>query len=173
MPEQWSASRVGLEKGGDMFKTLVWATDGSETAAQALPYALELAAATHAKLVIAHVREIFVGRAGGYPVLADEDDLRRQIEQRAAELHTSGVDVSFVLRTCTAGHTAATVADIARETEAGLIVVGTHGYGRLAALLLGSVTHGVLHERVCPVLAIPTTHAVRANQPELATSTTE
>src|SRR5438067_7822331 len=47
-----------------MFKTILWATDGSETAALALPYALGLAERDNAKLVVAHVREIFVGRAG-------------------------------------------------------------------------------------------------------------
>ena len=45
-----------------MFKTILWATDGSETAALALPYALGLAEPDHAKLVVVHIREIFTGR---------------------------------------------------------------------------------------------------------------
>ena len=64
-----------------MFKTILWATDGSETAARALPYALGLAETDKAKLVVVHVREIFVGRGGGYPVLADETELRDTIQQ--------------------------------------------------------------------------------------------
>ena len=50
-----------------MFKTIVWATDGSETAARALPYALGLAEPDQAKLIVVHAREIFVGRGGAYP----------------------------------------------------------------------------------------------------------
>jgi nucleotide-binding universal stress UspA family protein len=139
-----------------MFKTVLWATDGSETAARALPFALGLAETDKAKLVVAHAREIFVGRGGGYPVLADEAELRAQIERQVNELRTGGLDATYVVRTCTSGHAARTIADIAEETGADLIVVGTHGYGRVANLLLGSVTQGLLHAAVCPVLAIPT-----------------
>jgi nucleotide-binding universal stress UspA family protein len=139
-----------------MFKTILWATDGSDTAARALPYALGLSEPDHAKLVIAHVREIFVGRAGGYPVLADEAELRGRIEQQAKELESIGCNVSFIVRTTSSGHTARTIAEIAEEVGADLIVVGTHGYGRVAGLLVGSVTQSLLHAGVCPVLAIPT-----------------
>ena len=152
-----------------MFKTILWATDGSETAAKALPYALGLAEPDNAKLVIAHVREIFVGRAGGYPVLADEAELRDRIEGQVKELQNVGHDATFIVRTSTSGHAARTIAEIAEEIGADLIVVGTHGYGRVAGLLLGSVTQGLLHAGVCPVLAIPTGTPVEA--PEHARET--
>ena len=128
-----------------MFKTVLWATDGSETAALALPYALDLAEPDKTKLVVVHVREIFVGRGGGYPVLADESELREQIALQVKGLREGGLDATFVVRTCTGGHSARTIAEIAKEVGADLIVVGTHGYGRLANALLGSVTMGLLH----------------------------
>jgi nucleotide-binding universal stress UspA family protein len=156
-----------------MFKTVLWATDGSETAARALPFALGLGEPDHAKLVIAHVREIFVGRGGGYPVLADESELRAQIGRQVQDLRTGGLDATFIVRTCTAGHAARTIAEIATEVGADLIVVGTHGYGRVAGLVLGSVTQGLLHAGVCPVLAVPTGAAVEAPEHELATSATQ
>lgn len=139
-----------------MFKTILWATDGSETAAKALPIALGLAEADHAKLVIAHVREIFVGRGGGYPVLADEGELREHIAEQVKDIRTGGIDASFVVRTATSGHAARAIVEIAEEAGADLIVVGTHGYGRVAGMLLGSVTQGLLHIGHCPVLAVPT-----------------
>jgi nucleotide-binding universal stress UspA family protein len=136
-----------------MFKKVLWATDGSETAARALPYALALAAGDKAKLVILHVREIFVGCGGGYPVLADETELGEKIGEQVKDLRAGGLDATFIVRTCTANHVAHAIADVARELEADLIVVGTHGYGRVASLLL--VTQGALHSGVCPVLAVP------------------
>lgn len=154
-----------------MFKTVLWATDGSETAARALPYALGLAEPDQAKLVIAHVREIFVGRGGGYPVLADESELREQIGRQVKGLKEGGLDATFIVRTCTAGHAARTIAEIAEEVGADLIVAGTHGYGRVAGLLLGSVTQGLLHAGICPVLAVPTGAVVETPEHELATST--
>ena len=156
-----------------MFKTVLWATDGSETAALALPYALDLAEPDKTKLVVVHVREIFVGRGGGYPVLADESELREQIALQVKGLREGGLDATFVVRTCTGGHAARTIAEIAKEVGADLIVVGTHGYGRLANALLGSVTMGLLHAGVCPVLAVPTGTVVEAPQHELATSATQ
>jgi nucleotide-binding universal stress UspA family protein len=155
-----------------MFKTVIWATDGSETAARALPFALALTAPRKAKLVIAHAREIYVGRAGGFPVLADETELRAAIEEQVKDLQTGGLDATFVVRTCTGGHAARTIAAIAEEVGADLIVVGTHGYGRLANALVGSVTQGLLHAGVCPVLAIPTGAPVETPRPVLQTSAT-
>jgi nucleotide-binding universal stress UspA family protein len=156
-----------------MFKTILWATDGSETAAHALPYALGLAEPNQAKLVVAHAREIFVGRGGGYPVLADESELRERISRQVQDLQTGGPDATFIVRTCSANHAARTIAEIAEEVGADLIVVGTHGYGRVAGLLVGSVTQALLHTGVCPVLAIPTGTPVEAPEHELETSTSQ
>jgi nucleotide-binding universal stress UspA family protein len=155
-----------------MFKTILWATDGSETAALALPYALGLAGPDKAKLVVAHAREIFVGRAGGYPVFADETELRARIGKQVEDLRTGGLDASFIVRSCNGGHAARTIAEIAKEVEADLIVVGTHGYGRLANALLGSVTQGLVHAAVCPVLAVPTGTSVAAPERELVSGAT-
>jgi nucleotide-binding universal stress UspA family protein len=151
-----------------MFKTVLWATDGSETAARALPYALDLAETGRSKLVVAHVREIYVGRGGGYPVLADESELRERIGHQVESLRDGGIDATFVVRTRTSGHAAGAIAEIAGEVEADLIVVGTHGYGRVAGMLLGSVTQGLLHTGVCPVLAVPTGSPIETAEPELA-----
>jgi nucleotide-binding universal stress UspA family protein len=153
-----------------MFTTVLWATDGSETAALALPHALGLAKSDQAKLVVVHVREIFTGRGGGYPILADETDLREQIATQVSDLREGGLDATFIVCTCVGGHAARTIAEVAREVEADVIVVGTHGYGRLANALLGSVTQGLLHAGVCPVLAIPTGAPVESREPELETS---
>lgn len=156
-----------------MFKTVLWATDGSETAARALPYALGLVEPDKTKLVVAHAREIVAGRGGAYPILADESDLRQRIGRQVEDLRGGGMDATFVVRTCTAGHAARTIAEIAGELGADLIVVGTHGHGRVAGLLLGSVTQGLLHAGVCPVLAIPTGSPAEAPEQELETSTTQ
>lgn len=153
-----------------MFKTILWATDGSETAARALPFALGLAEPDKAKLVVAHVHEIFVGRAGGYPVLTDEAELRETIGRQVDDLRSDGIDATYVVRTSTSGHAASVIAEIAGEVEADLIVVGTHGYGRVTGLLLGSVTQGLLHAGVCPVLAVPTGVTVETPEHQLELS---
>jgi nucleotide-binding universal stress UspA family protein len=157
----------GSDERRPMFKTILWATDGSETAAKALPYALGLAEPDNAKLVIVHVREIFVGRGGGYPVLADESELRDRIAEQVKDLQSVGHDARFIVHTASSGHAARTIVEIAEEVEADLIVVGTHGYGRITGLLIGSVTQALLHAGACPVLAVPTgTTPVEASERE-------
>ena len=147
-----------------MFKTILWATDGSETAAKALRHALGLAEPDNAKLVVAHVREIFVGRAGGHPVLADEAELRDRIHEQVEDLQHAGREATFIVRTSSSGQAARTIAKIADDVEADVIVVGTHGYGRVTSLVLGSVTQGLLHEGTCPVFAVPTGTPVEARE---------
>jgi nucleotide-binding universal stress UspA family protein len=50
---------------------------------------------------------------------------------------------------------AETLVRIARERAAEVLVVGAHRHGRLAELLFGTTTRGVLHHAPCPVLVAP------------------
>jgi nucleotide-binding universal stress UspA family protein len=115
--------------------------------------------------VVVHSKELFLGRAGGLPVLADERDIRRKIRGQVDELRDEGIDARFEVVTCAAGGAAHTIADVAREAGADLIVVGTRGYGTLAGALLGSVTRRLLRVAPCPVLAVPTGKHAAVSQP--------
>jgi nucleotide-binding universal stress UspA family protein len=140
-----------------MFTNILWATDGSEAADHALETAKELAA--DGKLTVIHCKELMLGRAAGFPVYADEDDLVEKVRKQVDELRAAGVDVTFRLETAMASGAAHAIADAARELDADVVVVGTRGHTALAGLLLGSVTQRLLHIAPCPVLAIPSTKA--------------
>ena len=139
-----------------MFKTILWATDGSQAADQALPYATALATGSGKKLVVVHCKEFFVGRGGGYPVLADEGDLQAKIRRQVEEARAAGIDATFEVVAGPATTAAHRIADAADEVGADLLIVGTRGHSPVAGLLLGSVTQRLLHIAHCPVLAIPT-----------------
>ena len=138
-----------------MFKTIVWATDGSESADRALPYAKALAAAGHGTLVVVHANEILGGRAGGYPLLPDEDEVRAKIRRQVDEVREEGLDANFQLVNAIGVTPAHMVAEAARKVGADVIVLGTRGHAPIAGLLLGSVTQRLLHIAPCPVLAVP------------------
>ncbi|HEV2784157.1 MAG TPA: universal stress protein [Actinophytocola sp.] len=47
-----------------------------------------------------------------------------------------------------------TLVRLARERDSAVIVLGTHRHGRLAKLLLGSTSRGVIEHAPCPVLIV-------------------
>jgi nucleotide-binding universal stress UspA family protein len=156
-----------------MFKTIIWATDGSETADEALPFAKALAKCDGGTIVVVHSNELLVGRAGGYPLFADEDVLEAKIRGQVEELEAEGFEATFKLATGFAAHAAHTIAEAAREADADVIVVGTRGHGPMAGVLVGSVTQRLLHIAPCPVFAVPTANRSikRDRQSEQAAAT--
>jgi nucleotide-binding universal stress UspA family protein len=59
------------------------------------------------------------------------------------------LDVSYVVKS---GNPASTICQHAHDIDAGLIVMGAYGHNRLAEVLFGSTTDGVLENTPCPVL---------------------
>ena len=152
-----------------MFKTIVWASDGSEAADRALAYAKELASAGEATLHAVHSDEHLVGgRSAGVPVQADEPELESKIRSQVDTARTEGLEASFEIVRCASGRSPHAIADFARSVEADVIVVGTRGHSPLTGALLGSVTQGLLHLAPCPVLAIPPTVVTAPGEKMLA-----
>ena len=147
-----------------MFKVIVWATDGSSQAERALPFAKELARANGARLIVVHVKEIVAGRGGDGPVIVNEDQVQAALAKQVADLKQEGLDVKVQLADVMAGGAAHVIADIADKEGADLIVAGTRGHGPLSGLLLGSVTHRLLHIVKCPVLVVPSTSTGASTQ---------
>jgi nucleotide-binding universal stress UspA family protein len=136
-----------------MFNKIVWATDGSETADRALEAAKPLTQ-DGATLLAVHSVEYIVSK-GTTPQDVDEEDTQAKIAKQVSELVQQGVNAS--LKVVEGGVTGAahTVARVAQEEGADLIVVGTRGRTPLAGLLLGGVTQRLLHLAPCPVLVVP------------------
>ncbi len=139
-----------------MFKSIVWSTDGSEYAEQAFPLVVQLAKESGAEVTIAHVVERLEGAgAVGPPRRVDEAEIQAELKRRVEELSSEGIRASLEIRGDVGARPAHEVADIARQKNADLIVVGTRGLSVIAGLLLGSETQRLLHLAPCPVLAVP------------------
>lgn len=148
-----------------MFRTIVWATDGSELADGALDHVRELARRHDSRIVAVHANELLRGRSGGYPALADEPELEEKIAKQVEELRSVGVDVTFVIRSGDKD-VATLVAEAADEVDADLIVVATHGHGGFTAALMGSVARALCHTSGRPVLVIPPARVATHKAPE-------
>lgn len=77
----------------------------------------------------------------------------RQIQQLADRLRSRGIDATALL---VHGVTVEAILKEASDLDVDMIVVGSHGKGRMYQLLVGSVSKGVLHKSRIPVLVIPT-----------------
>jgi nucleotide-binding universal stress UspA family protein len=60
-----------------------------------------------------------------------------------------------VARRVELGDPSRTVADVAEELRASLIVVGSRGRGALTSIVLGSVSAAIVAQAACPVLVVP------------------
>ncbi len=137
-----------------MFKVIIWATDGSNGANQALPLAKDLAHAHGARLIVVHVNELAVSRAKE-AVIFNEDEVQDAIRKQVEDLKQEGLDATLEVADVMGGGPAAAIAEIAAKEGADLIVAGTRGFSTLVGLLVGSVTHRLLHIAHCPLLLVP------------------
>ena len=137
-----------------MFKTIVWASDGSEHADRALSLAKKLAQRDKAAVIVAHVVQRWA-KKGGLAAYPDEEEVEERLKQVVDELGGEGLDASLRIVEHIGLQPAHDIADVAREAGADLIVVGTRGHSALPGLMLGSVTQRLLHVSPCPVLAVP------------------
>jgi nucleotide-binding universal stress UspA family protein len=154
-----------------MFKSIIWATDGSASADRALPYVKSLASDNNAEVVVLHADQLLMGRGGGQHVIADEEDVRTKIEAQAQELRDAGIiSASRAIQVTIGEGPAHTIAETAEDLHADLIVVGTRGHTTLGGLLLGSVTNRLLHIAPCPVFVVPSGVGGEARQTETATA---
>jgi len=136
-----------------MFKTIVWATDGSELADGALEHVRELAQHHGSRIVAVHANELLRGRFGG-PSLADEPELEEKIGKQVDALRQAGLEAEIEIRSGNRD-VATLIAEAAEEVDADLIVVGTHGHGGFTAALMGSVARALCHTAGRPVLVVP------------------
>jgi nucleotide-binding universal stress UspA family protein len=137
-----------------MFGTILLAVDGSRYSEKAVELAKRLATATSDEVVVTHVTELLPARFQTYPGIDSRLDQEAVefTEAYVAELEEAGVKARAELRGSQYGGIARILTGLAEDLGVGLIVMGSHGRGDLTALLLGSVTHKVVHLSERPVL---------------------
>ncbi|HEY2604340.1 MAG TPA: universal stress protein [Thermoleophilaceae bacterium] len=150
-----------------MFKSIVWATDGSAAADRSLPFVKSLATENNAEVLIVHADQLIIGRGGGQHVIADEEDVRAKIERQAKELRDAGINsTERIVQVAIGEGPAQTIAEAAKDIHADLIVVGTRGHTHLGGLLVGSITTRLLHIAPCPLFVVPTNKDAAASDAE-------
>lgn len=134
-------------------------TDFSESADQALTYALKLAEGVGAAVRLVHVfddpDDVGLYSHMYVPMPAElrtqiVADLRKQLAARVA----TAADAKTVVAEVLTGRPAQAIVDDANAHQCDLIVMGTHGRHGVAHMLLGSVAERVIRTAACPVLVV-------------------
>ena len=143
-----------------MYKTVLWATDGSEGADGALDEARRVLE-PNGRLVAFHCDERFEGsRVGGASIYVDEFDRLTKIQEQVDALLADGIDATLVVEVTHHGAPRA-IAAAAEETGADVIVCGTRGLTSVGGVIAGSVAMRLPHVAGCPVLVVSTRAARR------------
>lgn len=139
---------------------VVVGTDDSDGSARAVDAAVEVAEREGATLHIVSVAHPRSMEAWAYAESAKggteaSHALREHAEQsviraanRVGALHPDVIVTTEVLY----GDAGQSLADLG--ATAGLVVVGSRGHGGFTGLLLGSVSHRVIHDAMCPVMVV-------------------
>lgn len=147
------------------YASIVVGTDGSATAERAIVQAATLASADGARLVI--VTAYTPGEGAAHDIDPDvvPADIRFALTDRvqAEELGVLGREVAKaagagkVVVQAVPGDPAGVLLEVAKDFDAGLIVVGSRGLSSHAHFILGSVASSVAHHAPCDVLVAHTT----------------
>jgi universal stress protein A len=131
--------------------------DFSECAQKALAYAVPFAQQFGAELILLHVvpANYPVGEFGMIDVAFMEKELRVTAEKQIATLIGQRIPKEVVAKSqVRVGRPVSEIVQLARQEQADLIILSTHGHTGFKHVLLGSVAENVIRYASCPVLVV-------------------
>ena len=147
-----------------MFSRIVVGTDGSETAAEAVRQAREIAKLAGATLSLVSAYSPVPERkvkdrqreapADIQYEIGPREDVNLILDTAAAEARKEGLEVQTHP---VEGDPGEAILNVAEETDADLIVVGNKGMTGARRFLLGSVPNNISHHAPCSVMIVRTT----------------
>lgn len=138
--------------------TFVVPVDGSSSARNALEYAIQIANAIKAEIVLMNVQPSF-SHSPNVKKFFDEQEIREYQLQNGQEVLTpaeqlleqNSIPYTSIIRT---GDPGVEICNEAKERGAMGIIMGSRGMGPIRGMILGSVSYSVLHNAPCPVTIV-------------------
>ena len=144
-------------------KTIVAAVDFSNATPGVIEMACGLAKAFGAKLRLFHAVEpepsytAYGFTPDEFPAMnAFHEEAKRRATEKLEELLTTvKVDVPNATSHMTEGSPLHALLAHVKDSGADFVVIGSHGHGVIASLLLGSVAEGMVRKATVPTLVVP------------------
>ena len=136
-------------------KTIVVATDLSGQSEAALEYARKLATNYGARIILAHgadpLEYAAVDVIPGRVRKSLPEEAREVLDKLTGDLLLEGIHSHSEIRQ---GAVAQMLVDVARQYEAGMIVIGTKGMQGAGPVVVGAIAEQLVRLAPCPVLAV-------------------
>ena len=144
-------------------KAIIAAVDFSNATPGVVELAIGIAKSFGAKLELFHAVEpqpaysAYGFTPDEFPAMTlfQQETKRRAIDKLAELLVTVQVEIPNATSHLVEGSPLHTLLDHAEDSGADFIVIGSHGHGVIAALLLGSVAEGMVRKATVPTLVVP------------------
>jgi nucleotide-binding universal stress UspA family protein len=137
-----------------VYRRILVAIEHSSADATIVDHVRELAGLTHAQLVLVHVADGWAARNFDQLKLRESEEMqddRRYLEALTEQLRGAGIETEWLLAM---GDPASEILRVAREINADLIAMATHGHRGLEDLVRGTTVNRVRHEATVPVLLL-------------------
>jgi nucleotide-binding universal stress UspA family protein len=136
-------------------KTIVVATDFEERSEAALEYARKLATSYKARIVLAHSMDPMdyatLDAVPGRVLRRLPEEARSALDNLACSLLKEAIPTHSEVRQ---ESVAQMLVNVARQYDAGLIVIGTRGQDGVGPLMVGAIAEQLVRLAPCPVLAV-------------------
>ena len=137
--------------------SILVATDGSREAELAVTTAADLAKSTGSELHLVHVGEmplVYHPERHAYRAEYQEHEKEAQQLLEAQVERIEGGSATEAQAHLRMGRADEEIVELAHSIDAGLIVMGSRGQGRLRRALVGSVSESVVRHAHCPVTIV-------------------
>src|ERR1017187_7073365 len=154
-PEGRSVRREESMSFASGLKTIVVATELTGRSEAALEYGRKLATPYGARIVLAHgidpMEYAEVDKVPGQVLTGLTEEARAVLGKLSGDLLREGIHSNSEVRQ---GAVAQMLLDVARQYEAGLIVIGTKGMEGAGPVIVGAIAEQLVRLSPCPVLAV-------------------
>jgi len=145
--------------------------DFSETSGAAVRYAMALARNANARITFLHVGDSAEEAFNTEFPIGLEDAREDAVRERLLKIVTPQEQVEFAPQfVVRPGSPAGEIVRYADEHDVDLIVMGTHGRGFVAHVVMGSVAEKVVRTAPCPVLTVRNVNRAVAVTEEISAS---
>ena len=139
-------------------KTILVPTDFSETADNALNYAIEIAKLTNATIILFHAYHAPVIASEAPVVMPSLYEIEKECVNDLEKLQNSiyqkhGKQITIRYE-CVCGFAVDEINLFCEKNKIDLIVMGMQGGGYFTEKIIGSITTSLIHNTKCPILAI-------------------